>query len=108
MQVGGDDEVGILPSGRPGDVRGRLSPADLARMGERFFRADKSGHIPGTGLGVSIVYELVQLMGGQVEIESELGNGTRVTLWLPACDADTGKVLVASASPGVERDLSRQ
>jgi two-component system sensor histidine kinase VicK len=59
-----------------------LSPAHLARMGERFFRADASGHIPGTGLGVSIVRELLELMGGRLQIESELGQGTCVRLWL--------------------------
>ena len=59
-----------------------LSPAHLARMGERFFRADASGHIPGTGLGVSVVRELLELMGGRLQIESELGRGTCVTLWL--------------------------
>ncbi|MCV2371106.1 sensor histidine kinase [Roseateles oligotrophus] len=59
-----------------------LSPAHLARMGERFFRADASGHIPGTGLGVSIVRELLELMGGRLQIESELGQGTCVSLWL--------------------------
>ena len=59
-----------------------LSPDQLARMGERFFRADKSGNIPGTGLGVSIVKELMELMGGRMQITSELGKGTTVTLWL--------------------------
>lgn len=67
------------------EVRDRgvgLSPEHLARMGERFFRADTSGHIPGTGLGVSLVKELLDLMGGRLQIESELGRGTCVTLWL--------------------------
>ncbi|MFY7864619.1 sensor histidine kinase [Roseateles sp.] len=59
-----------------------LSPEHLARMGERFFRADTSGHIPGTGLGVSIVKELLELMGGRLEITSELGQGSRFCLWL--------------------------
>lgn len=59
-----------------------LSPEHLARLGERFFRADKSGNIPGTGLGVSIVKELLELMGGRMEVRSELGQGTTVTLWL--------------------------
>lgn len=59
-----------------------LSAEHLARMGERFFRADTSGHIPGTGLGVSIVKELMDLMGGHMQIESELGQGTCVTLWI--------------------------
>jgi signal transduction histidine kinase len=59
-----------------------LSPDHVARLGERFFRADKSGNIPGTGLGVSIVKELMDLMGGRMEVESTLGQGTTVTLWL--------------------------
>jgi two-component system sensor histidine kinase VicK len=59
-----------------------LSPDHLARLGERFFRADKSGSIPGTGLGVSIVKELMELMGGRMHVASELGKGTTVTLWL--------------------------
>lgn len=59
-----------------------LSPDHVARLGERFFRADKSGNIPGTGLGVSIVKELMELMGGRMQVESTLGRGTTVTLWL--------------------------
>lgn len=59
-----------------------LSPEHLARLGERFFRADKSGNIPGTGLGVSIVKELMELMGGRMQVCSQLGQGTTVTLWL--------------------------
>ena len=58
-----------------------LSREHLARMGERFFRADKSGHIPGTGLGISIVQEIMALMGGRMQVESTLGQGTTVTLW---------------------------
>ena len=58
-----------------------LSPDQVARLGERFFRADKSGNIPGTGLGVSIVKELMDLMGGRMQVVSNLGQGTTVTLW---------------------------
>lgn len=58
-----------------------LSPDHVARLGERFFRADKSGNIPGTGLGVSIVKELMDLMGGRMQVVSNLGRGTTVTLW---------------------------
>ena len=60
-----------------------MTPEQLAHMGERFFRADKSGNIPGTGLGVSIVRELMELMGGHFEVQSRYSNGTSVTLWLP-------------------------
>ncbi len=61
-----------------------MTAEQLARVGERFYRADKSGSIPGTGLGMAIVTGTMTLMGGAVDIDSELGRGTRVTLWFPA------------------------
>lgn len=60
-----------------------LTSEQLARVGERFFRADQSGRIPGTGLGLSIVQEFLKLMGGSLAVESVHGQGTTVTLWLP-------------------------
>jgi PAS domain S-box-containing protein len=60
-----------------------MSPEQLARICERFYRADTSGKIPGTGLGMSIVKEIVELHRGTVNITSQVGNGTTVTVWLP-------------------------
>ena len=60
-----------------------MTPGQLERICERFYRADASGKIPGTGLGMSIVKEIIELHGGQLEITSEPGAGTTVTLWLP-------------------------
>ena len=61
-----------------------MSPEQLSRVFERFYRADASGRIPGTGLGMSIVKEIVDIHRGKVEINSALGSGTQVTVWLPA------------------------
>jgi signal transduction histidine kinase len=61
-----------------------MRPDQVARVCERFYRADTSGKIPGTGLGMAIVKEIVNLLGGQIEIISSVGVGTTVTLWLPA------------------------
>lgn len=61
-----------------------MLPEQLGRLGERFFRADTSGKIPGTGLGVSLVKEIVAVHGGTHEVTSMLGKGTRVTIRLPA------------------------
>lgn len=66
-----------------------LTPEQLAHVGERFYRADKSGNIPGTGLGVSIVKQIMELMDGHLDIQSTPGAGTQVTLWLPAMPAQT-------------------
>ena len=61
-----------------------MRPEELARVFERFYRADSTGKIPGTGLGMSIVREIVEIHGGEVSVESQAGAGTTVTLWLPA------------------------
>jgi PAS domain S-box-containing protein len=60
-----------------------MKPEQLARAFERFYRADTTGNIPGTGLGLSLVKEIAELHHGGVEIESEFGVGTTVRLWVP-------------------------
>jgi signal transduction histidine kinase len=49
----------------------------------RFYRADTVAALPGTGLGMNIVKEIMRLHSGDVLIDSELGIGTRVSLILP-------------------------
>jgi len=60
-----------------------MRPDELARIFERFYRADPSGTIPGTGLGMSLVKEIVDLQQGHVQVESVPQKGTSVTLWFP-------------------------
>lgn len=60
-----------------------MSEEQIRHVGERFWRADTSGSRPGTGLGMSIVKEIVEYHGGHLDISSELNVGTRVTLWFP-------------------------
>jgi two-component system phosphate regulon sensor histidine kinase PhoR len=57
---------------------------DLKRVFERFYRVDKSRARPtgGTGLGLPIVKEVVERMGGTVSVESTLGRGTKFTVVL--------------------------
>ncbi len=61
----------------------------LPRVFDRFFRVDpsRSQASGGTGLGLAIVHGIALLHGGQPEIESEPGQGTRVTLRLPVAAA---------------------
>jgi signal transduction histidine kinase len=60
-----------------------LTPEQLARVSERFYRADTSGAIAGTGLGMSIVKEIIELHGGQLRLQSVHGAGTTVSVVLP-------------------------
>ncbi|HZD09877.1 MAG TPA: GAF domain-containing protein, partial [Candidatus Binatia bacterium] len=58
---------------------------DLPHIFERFYRGQYAGqsNIPGTGLGLTIVEEIVHLHNGQIEVLSEEGKGTTFRVWLP-------------------------
>ena len=60
-----------------------MTPEQRDRVCERFYRADTSGKTSGTGLGMSIVKEIIELHGGELTITSSLGKGTRVSLCIP-------------------------
>lgn len=50
---------------------------------ERFYRTEPAGRVPGTGLGLALMREIVEVMRGRVEMTSQPGRGTEVTLRLP-------------------------
>jgi PAS domain S-box-containing protein len=60
-----------------------MEPKELSRIGERFYRADESGLTPGTGLGLSLVKEIVAIHSGEVQFVSAKNEGMAVTVWLP-------------------------
>jgi two-component system, OmpR family, heavy metal sensor histidine kinase CusS len=66
-----------------------IPPEALPRVFDRFFRVDESRTQAsgGTGLGLAIVHSIVLLHGGNVEITSQVGQGTQVTLRVPVSPA---------------------
>ena len=56
---------------------------ELANLFQSFHRGSNVGTIPGTGLGLAIAKACVDLHGGEIALESQLGTGTQVTVSLP-------------------------
>jgi PAS domain S-box-containing protein len=75
-----------------------IPPAVIEQVMEPFFTTKPVGK--GTGLGLSMVYGFARQSGGAVQIESEVGKGTTVTLWLPRAPAGDQPDAVASNPDG--------
>ena len=61
-----------------------MTAETLARVFEPFFTTKRAGS--GTGLGMAMVYGFVKQSGGAIRIDSQIGAGTTVSLWLPVGD----------------------
>lgn len=105
---GGDIEVEVVAEHPDGlgligiSVRDHgigMSAADATHAFERFYRSDRSGHIPGTGLGLPLVKEIMKLHGGSVSLESTPDIGTCVTLWFPVAAQGTAATRSGLAAP---------
>jgi len=75
----GRGEAGIVVS----DQGIGMNESEVSRLFERFYRADPSGAIPGTGLGMSLVRDIIEIHNGNIEVSSTKGKGTTVSIFLP-------------------------
>jgi len=78
-EAGGETEIAVKDEGVG------MTPEQVARIFDKFYRSDASNtaQVPGTGLGMTIVKHIVDTHGGTIEVESEPGKGTVVTIRLP-------------------------
>ncbi len=95
--------TGQIPAGRYvtialSDTGTGMDAETLAHAAEPFFTTKGVGK--GTGLGLAMVRGLTEQSGGGVTIDSAVGKGTTVTLWLPASDATANQA--AEATPAAE------
>ncbi|HCW08218.1 MAG TPA: hypothetical protein DGG95_12730 [Cytophagales bacterium] len=56
---------------------------EIGKLFQPFYRASNASFITGTGLGLSIVSKAVEMLGGRIEVQSELNKGTEFKMQLP-------------------------
>ncbi len=60
-----------------------ISKSDQQNLFERFFRARNAANIQGTGLGLHIISKYIELLGGKITLQSEIGKGSIFTISIP-------------------------
>jgi signal transduction histidine kinase len=61
-----------------------IAAAEQAAVFEPYYRSEGTALIPGVGLGLAISHALVKQMGGELDLESDVGVGSSFTIRLPA------------------------
>ena len=104
---GGDVTLGLARAGEQArlivhDTGKGISKEDIPHIFERFYRGEQSrtrSKLSGFGLGLSIAYWIVNLHGGNIEVDSPDGKGTTFCIWLPILDPNTSGS-ISQSTPG--------
>jgi two-component system sensor histidine kinase MprB len=67
-----------------------IAPADRAQVFERFYRSEESRSMPGSGLGLSIVRQVIERHSGSVRVDESDEGGTRIVLQVPGASLVAG------------------
>jgi signal transduction histidine kinase len=70
------------------DTGGGIKEEDMAKLFTRFYRADPTSAVSGTGLGLHLVKEIMTQMNGRVDIQSVYGQGTKACLWVKQSNSE--------------------
>ncbi len=82
-----------------------ISKEDLPHVKEKFYKANVS--VRGSGIGLAVTNEIVNLHGGKLEIDSKEGKGTLVTIFLPIENALTENQLQNIAETQADAEIDR-
>jgi len=92
MESGGELKALVGPADAPGEIRidvidngPGIPPEFIDKIFDPFFTTKKEG--VGTGLGLSVSYNIIKKNGGRIELESEPGQGARFSIFLPLAGA---------------------
>lgn len=82
------------------DTGSGIAAEELPRIWERFYRTESSRNEAdgGTGLGLALVKEMAEAMGGAVAVESEIGGGSCFSVYLPTAPEQTPQETQPSAA----------